>query len=171
MQGIPCGDGKAAPIYELAYESKWEAINQRLRRGHRAIYEWHCDEGSGEKIFLVKDGSLHTPPFSSAVCRYHARSVDPDCAELGYEVKEEVISSRSNLLMKSSHRTAAELLRFAVSTRSNIGSGTRGPVTASSKKIFTSLWAQETPGDWLTMVNGAEPTLSRRQMSGLVLRQ
>ena len=54
---------------------KMEALAQRLHaKGLGSTHTGHVSEGSGENIFLVLDGKMHTPPLASAgLRRNHAQ--------------------------------------------------------------------------------------------------
>jgi branched-chain amino acid aminotransferase len=116
-------------------------------------------EGSGENIFLVKDGQLHTPPLSAAILNGITRdSVIQIARGLGYEVKESTVPRASLYIADEVFftGTAAEVTPIRSIDRIKVGNGARGPITAAIQKEFYAITSghKEAPGDWLTFING-----------------
>ena len=58
---------KATGIYLNSMLAVHEAQRARLRRGDPAHPRGHVADGSGENIFIVKDGAISTPPLSTSI--------------------------------------------------------------------------------------------------------
>ena len=108
-------------------------------------------EGSGENIFLVKNGVLMTPALSHSVLSGITRDTVIQLAkELGIEVREcsiprELLYLADELFFTG---TAAEIIAIRSVDRINVGSGRRGPVTESLKNAFFGLFSGRTPDQW-----------------------
>jgi branched-chain amino acid aminotransferase len=150
---------KAAANYMNSQLIKMEAISNGFAEGIALDTQGLVSEGSGENIFLVRDGCLHTPPLSSAVLPGITRdSVIEIARGLGYEVKESAIPRAALYIADEVFftGTAAEITPIRSIDRIQIGQGVRGPVTAAIQKEFYDITSgrKEAPGDWLTFANG-----------------
>jgi len=150
---------KAAANYMNSQLIKMEAITNGFVEGIALDTTGAVSEGSGENLFLVKGGCLHTPPLSSAVLPGITRdSVIQIARGLGFEVKESVIPRAALYIADEVFftGTAAEVTPIRSIDKIKIGSGARGPVTAAIQKEFFNITSglKEAPGDWLTIVNG-----------------
>jgi branched-chain amino acid aminotransferase len=96
-------------------------------------------EGSGQNLFLVRDGVLHTPPLASAGLSGITRDIVITLAQdHGYEVREqdlprEMIYVADELFFTG---TAAEISPIRSVDKIAIGSGRRGPITAALQQAF-----------------------------------
>jgi branched-chain amino acid aminotransferase len=94
-------------------------------------------DGSGENVFVVRDGVLHTPPTSDSCLPGITRdSVIRIARELGYEVRE-VTLVRTDLYFADEVflcGTAAEVT--PVASIDDQATGGRGPVTAHIQQVF-----------------------------------
>ena len=114
-------------------------------------------EGSGENIFLVKDGAIRTPPTSAAIPAGITRATVMQLAsELGYELREQSFTvdemwTADELFMTG---TAAEVTPVREVDGRRIGSGEPGPVTRRLQDRFFALVGGKDPAhaDWLTPV-------------------
>lgn len=119
----------------------------------------YVSEGSGENIFLVDDGVIHTPPLSASVLAgVTRRAVITLAHDLGYEVREEIIPREWLYIADEVFftGTAAEITPIKSIDRIPIGSGSRGPVTKRLQEEFfgiTSGQIEDRHG-WLTYVGG-----------------
>jgi len=114
-------------------------------------------EGSGENVFMVKDGALYTPPVSQSILAGITRaSVMTLAKDLGYEVYEHPISR--DMLYQADELffcgTAAELTPIRSVDRIPIGSGSRGPITKALQEEFFAITKGEKPDrhGWLRFV-------------------
>jgi branched-chain amino acid aminotransferase len=94
-------------------------------------------DGSGENVFVVRDGVLHTPPTSDSCLPGITRdSIMLIARELGYEVKE-VNLVRTDLYFADEVflcGTAAEVT--PVASIDDQATGGRGPVTEEIQRVF-----------------------------------
>lgn len=115
-------------------------------------------EGSGENIFIVKHGIIHTPDLSSAL-----EGITRDCilqlaAESGIAVQERRIS-RDELYSADEAfftGTAAEVTPIREADRRLIGAGHRGPLTTRLQSLYFDCVKGRAAHhqDWLTVVGG-----------------
>ncbi len=112
-------------------------------------------EGSGENVFMVKDGVLYTPPLHNSILSGITRdSVMVLAKELGYEAREETITRDMLYLADELFfcGTAAELTPIRSVDGITIGAGKRGPITKAIQDRFFAIVhgeAEDVYG-WLT---------------------
>ena len=96
-------------------------------------------EGSGENIFMVRDGELATPPISSGTLDGITRSsIIKVARDMGFNVSERSIE-RSELYSAEELffvGTAAEVTPIFEVDRRKVGGGTVGPITERMKSKF-----------------------------------
>jgi branched-chain amino acid aminotransferase len=114
-------------------------------------------EGSGENLFLIKDGMIYTPPLASSILSGITRaSIHTIARDLGYEVKEMTITREMLYLADELFftGTAAEVTPICSVDRLPIGSGTRGPITQAIQQRFFNIVAGRHPDEhgWLDYV-------------------
>jgi len=128
--------------------------------------EGYVSEGSGENVFVVRDGVVYTPSLAHSILPGVTRQVAITLLrELGYEVQEvslprEMLYLADEIFLTG---TAAEITPVRSVDRVPVGPGRRGPVTERVQKAFfdvVSGRAQDRHG-WLTPVRvRSEPTPS-----------
>lgn len=114
-------------------------------------------EGSGENIFVVRDGKVQTPPLGASILPGITRdSVFRIAKELGYEVQETLIPREALYIADEVFfsGTAVEVTPVRSIDRITIGSGRRGPITERIQKHFFDYVAgkMEDRYSWLTPV-------------------
>ena len=120
-------------------------------------YAGHVSEGSGENIFLVEDGVLHTPSLGSSNLRGITRdSIIKVARDLGYEVIEETIV-RERLYLADEvffTGTAAEVTPIRSIDHRQIGIGKRGPISEKIQSAFFDIVEAkvEDKYDWLSYI-------------------
>jgi branched-chain amino acid aminotransferase len=96
-------------------------------------------EGSGENLFMVRDGQIHTPPLNAGILPGITRdSVMKLAKEMGHDIVEQNIV-RSELYMADElffTGTAAEVTPIREVDRRAVGSGKPGPLTKALQKRF-----------------------------------
>ncbi len=117
-------------------------------------------EGSGENIFMVRDGRLLTPPLSSSILPGITRdSVMRLARDAGMDVVEERIPRECLYTADEAFftGTAAEITPIRSVDRVRVGEGTRGPVTRTLQEAYFRLirGESEDPYGWLTPVRAA----------------
>ena len=108
-------------------------------------------EGSGENLFLVKDGVLLTPALAHSVLGGLTRdSVIRLARERGIEVREMAIPRELLYLADEAFftGTAVEITPIRSVDRLPVGNGKRGPVTETLQNAFFGLFAGKTPDRW-----------------------
>jgi branched-chain amino acid aminotransferase len=150
---------KSAANYLNSQLIKMDAIKNGYSEGIALDGQGHVSEGSGENIFLIKDGVIFTPPLSSAVLPGITRDSVMQLAKLlGYEVREQVMPRASLYIADEIFftGTAAEVTPIRSIDKIKIGNGSRGPITAAIQKEFFAITSgeKEAPGNWLTFANG-----------------
>ncbi len=114
-------------------------------------------EGSGENIFLVRDGVLFTPPlFSSILEGITRRCVINLAQDLGYEVREECVPREALYVADEVFftGTAAEITPIRSVDQIPVGAGKRGPITKQLQEEFFGLSSGKLPDrhGWLKPV-------------------
>ena len=114
-------------------------------------------EGSGENIFIVRDGILYTPDLTSALDGITRRTIMQLAREANIEVVEKRITRDEVYIADEAFftGTAAEVTPIREVDNRAIGSGSRGPVTALLQKMYFDVVHGRSPvhHDWLTLVS------------------
>jgi branched-chain amino acid aminotransferase len=148
---------KSGANYMNSQLIKMEALLDGYSEGIALNIRGHISEGSGENLFIVRDGVVYTPPLSSSVLPGITRaSVMTLLKELGVSVVEDTIPREMLYIADEVFFTgsAAEVTPIRSIDKIVIGSGKRGPVT---KKIQEAFFAyingnREDTYGWLTFV-------------------
>jgi len=148
---------KAGGNYLNSQLIKMEALQDGFDEGIALDSFGFVSEGSGENIFIVKNGVIFTPPTSSAILAGITRhSMFVIARELGMEIRQQVLPRESLYIADEVFLTgtAAELTPVAKIDNIKIGDGKRGPVTEKLQKAYFDILTGETPDrfDWLTPV-------------------
>jgi branched-chain amino acid aminotransferase len=114
-------------------------------------------EGSGQNLFLVRNGVILTPSLGSSVLQGITReTVMTLAADLGYEVRETSIPREFLYLADEAFfcGTAVEITPIRSIDKIAVGSGERGPVTEALQKRFFAILGGDLPDthQWLTPV-------------------
>ena len=147
---------KAAANYMNSQLVKMEALTNGYTEGITLDASGHISEGSGENIFVVREGKIITPPLSSSILPGITRdSVITLAQELGYTVIEQAISREMLYIADEVFftGTAAEITPIRSVDRIVVGKGQPGPITLSLQARFLSIvqgQAEDKYG-WLTL--------------------
>ncbi len=118
--------------------------------------EGYVAEGSGENIFLVRDGVLYTPDLTSALDGITRNTIFQLAGELGISVKEKRITRDEVYVADEAFftGTAAEVTPIREVDNRLIGSGKRGPITEKLQSMYFDVvhGRAENHQDWLTDV-------------------
>ena len=119
--------------------------------------EGYVAEGSGENIFIVRDGIVHTPELTSCLDGITRASILSFIAELGLTIKERRITRDEVYIADEAFftGTAAEVLPIHELDGRVIGSGSRGPITEKLQAMYFDQVKgrrKENP-EWLTPVS------------------
>ena len=149
---------KSAANYANSQLIKMEAIVEGYSEGIALDTTGQVSEGSGENVFLVRDGVLYTPPLAASILPGITRdSVITLARGLGYEAREQAIPREMLYIADEVFfaGTAVEITPVRSIDKITIGTGTRGPVTEAIQAAFFGLidgTAPDTHG-WLTCVH------------------
>jgi branched-chain amino acid aminotransferase len=113
-------------------------------------------EGSGENIFIVKQGKIYTPDLTSCLEGITRASVIELAAEIGIPVIDKRITRDEIYCADEAFfsGTAAEVTPIRELDNRIIGSGKRGPITAQIQTLFFDCvkGKAKNHADWLTLV-------------------
>jgi len=100
--------------------------------------EGYVAEGSGENIFLVRNGVLYTPDLTSALDGITRDTLFTLAAEIGVTVKEKRITRDEVYIADEAFftGTAAEVTPIREVDNRTIGNGSRGPITERLQTLF-----------------------------------
>jgi branched-chain amino acid aminotransferase len=158
---------KTSANYANAQLIKMEAIVDGYAEGIALDSFGFVSEGSGQNIFIVRNGALYTPPMAAAILPGITRdSVITLARELGYRVHEEMLPREILYIADELFfaGTAVEITPIRSVDKIVIGSGTRGPVTTAIQRAFFDVISGVAPDthNWLTYVyqDAADPAVS-----------
>lgn len=124
------------------YINSMLALNEAISGGAEEALlldnEGYVAEGSGENIFIVRDGVLHTPELTSCLEGITRATIIDFARELGLEVKERRITRDEVYIAEEAFftGTAAEVLPIRELDGRQIGEGKRGPVTEKLQSMY-----------------------------------
>lgn len=100
--------------------------------------EGYVAEGSGENIFIVRDGIIYTPELTSCLDGITRATIFQLAAECGYTIKEKRITRDEVYVADEAFftGTAAEVLPIRILDGRNIGEGKRGPITERLQSLY-----------------------------------
>lgn len=118
--------------------------------------EGYVAEGSGENIFIVKNGVIYTPDLTSALNGITRNTILRLCQELGIEIVEKRITRDEVYIADEAFftGTAAEVTPIREVDNRKIGCGSRGPITEKLQTLYFDVVHGRTTieADWLTTV-------------------
>jgi branched-chain amino acid aminotransferase len=117
----------------------------------------YVSEGSGENIFVIMDGKIYTPPVGNSILTGITRSFAITLAEeKGYRVLEQQIPREMLYIADELFftGTAAEITPIRSVDGTEIGGGSRGPITTEIQSDFFAILSGEVEDrhGWLTPV-------------------
>lgn len=148
---------KACGNYLSSQLIKMEALEDGYDEGIALDYNGYLSEGSGENLFIIKNGIIYTPAMSgSALPGITRDSIMIIAKEMGYTIKEEGLP-REMLYVADEiffTGTAAEVTPVSRVDKIVIGNGERGPITEKIQKKFFDIveGREEDKYGWLTYV-------------------
>jgi len=140
---------------------KMEAIARGCVEGIALDSIGNVSEGSGENLFIVRDGALITPPFDASILPGITRNTIMQFAmELGIKVIEANIPREALYIADEVFFTgsAAEITPISMIDKIKIGEGQRGPITEKLQHRFFEYLSGDVPDTygWLDMVYAEE---------------
>ncbi|MCK7549771.1 branched-chain amino acid transaminase [Marinobacter koreensis] len=142
------------------YINSMLALNEAISGGAEEALlldnEGYVAEGSGENIFIVRDGVLHTPELTSCLEGITRATIITFAKELGLEVRERRITRDEVYIAEEAFftGTAAEVLPIRELDGRVIGAGKRGPVTEKLQAMYFDAVKGKSAkhANWLTPV-------------------
>ncbi len=155
---------KSSANYANSGLIKMEAIADGYAEGLALDSFGYLSEGSGENVFLVRNGVIYTPPITAAILAGITRdSVITLARDLGYRVREEMIPRELLYIADEMFftGTAVEITPVRSVDKLQVGNGRRGPITEAIQRAFFDVINGEVPDThgWLTYVYPAESAL------------
>ena len=118
--------------------------------------EGYVAEGSGENIFVVREGELYTPELTSCLDGITRRTIFDLAQDLGLVIHEKRITRDEVYVADEAFftGTAAEVLPIRELDGRTIGSGERGPITEKLQSQYFSAVKGELDAhsDWLAPI-------------------
>ena len=155
---------KAGGNYLNASLVKMDAVLNGYVEGIMLNTGGYLAEGSGENLFVVRDGVLHTAPAALSILPGITRDAVMTLArERGYEIKEALIPREALYIADELFftGTAAEVTPIRSVDHHTIGSGRRGPITEELQEAFFDVVQRgNDPHGWLTPVEVAADAVS-----------
>jgi branched-chain amino acid aminotransferase len=149
--------GKIVGQYVNSILAKREAMKAGYQEAIMLDTAGYVSECSGENLFLVRNGVIHTPPEGSSILGGITRdTVLRLAADLGYEVRfssftRDQLDIADEVFLTG---TAAEITPVREIDDRPIGSGKPGPVTQALQTLFFDIvkGKHEGYGEWLDWV-------------------
>ena len=144
------------------YINSMLALNEAISGGAEEALlldnEGYVAEGSGENIFIVRDGVLHTPELTSCLEGITRATIIDFARDLGLQVKERRITRDEVYVAEEAFftGTAAEVLPIRELDGRQIGEGKRGPVTEKLQSMYFDAvkGKLDKRSEWLSHVKG-----------------
>jgi branched-chain amino acid aminotransferase len=155
---------KSTANYANSALIKMEALADGYAEGIALDVHGNVSEGSGQNVFMIRDGVIYTPPLASSVLAGITRdSVVTLARDLGFSVVESNIPREALYIADEVFftGTAAEVSPVRSVDKIKIGAGRRGPITEALQRAFFDYINGEVPDThgWLTYVYAEESAL------------
>jgi branched-chain amino acid aminotransferase len=136
------------------------ALQEALRDGYDEALlldtEGYVAEGSGENVFIVRDGILYTPDLTSALEGITRDTILRFAADLGLVVREKRITRDEVYIADEAFftGTAAEVTPIREVDGRTIGDGRRGPITLRLQTLYFDQvkGRRDVYPEWLTTI-------------------
>ena len=150
---------KAGANYMNSQLIRMEAAKNGYAEGIALDNNGFVSEGSGENIFVIRDGKVHTPPVGASVLPGITRdSIITLVRQLGIPLVETIIPREMLYIADEVFfcGTAAEVTPIRSVDRIQIGEGRRGPITERIQQRFFDIVQGKAKDEfgWLTPVAG-----------------
>jgi branched-chain amino acid aminotransferase len=151
---------KTSGNYANAALIRMEAESNGYSEGIALDTFGYVSEGSGENVFVVRDGAIYTPPLAASILSGITREMIITVAEdLGYRVREEMIPRELLYIADELFfaGTAVEITPVRSVDKIKVGDGRRGPVTEAIQSRFLGIINGDHPDThgWLTFLDAA----------------
>jgi branched-chain amino acid aminotransferase len=156
---------KSVANYANAQLIKMEAVVDGYTEAIALDTNGNLSEGSGQNLFIVRDGVILTPPIGNSVLS----GITRDCVmtiarDLGFEVREQTLPREMLYIGEEVFfvGTAVEVTPIRSVDRIKVGRGRRGPVTEAIQQRFFQIVRGDAPDThgWLQFVQTPAGTAS-----------
>lgn len=115
-----------------------EALNDGYDEALLLDTNGYVMEGSGENVFIVRDGVIYTPDLTSALDGITRNTIKTFAKDLGIEVQEKRITRDEVYIADEAFftGTAAEVTPIRELDGRAIGNGARGPITEKLQTLY-----------------------------------
>jgi len=154
---ITMTQAKAVSNYTNSILANMEALDDGYDEAMLLDANGFVSEGSGENLFVVKDGVVYTPDLSAGALNGITRNtVLHICKDLGLDVVQKRITRDEVYIADEAFfsGTAAEITPIRELDRLPIGCGSRGPITEKIQSAFFDIVNGRNPkyAHWLAKV-------------------
>ena len=148
---------KSVANYANAQLIKMEAVADGYTEAIALDTYGNLSEGSGQNLFVVRDGIIRTPPIGNSVLS----GITRDCVitlakDLGFEVREQTLPRETLYVADEVFfvGTAVEVTPIRSVDRIKVGCGRRGPITETLQQRFFQIVRGDAPDThgWLQFV-------------------
>ncbi|HEV7856098.1 MAG TPA: branched-chain-amino-acid transaminase, partial [Herminiimonas sp.] len=147
---------KASGYYINSILANQEALADGYDEALLLDTDGYVSEGSGENVFIVKNGKIYTPDLASCLDGITRDAVVTIAHDLGFEVIQKRITRDEVYCCDEAFftGTAAEVTPIRELDNRQIGDGKRGPITEKIQALFFDAVAGKAPQykHWLTIV-------------------
>jgi branched-chain amino acid aminotransferase len=156
---------KSVANYANSQLIKMEAILEGYAEGIALDTDGNLSEGSGQNIFIVRDGVIHTPPVGSSILSGITRdSVVTIAKDMGFEVREQVLPREMLYVADEVFfvGTAVEVTPIKSVDKIKVGRGRRGPITEALQQRFFDIVKGDAPDThgWLQYLEAPQAATS-----------
>jgi len=157
---------KAGANYMSSQLIKMEAIVNGYAEGIALDIAGYVSEGSGENVFVVRDGKIHTPPLAASALPGITRDTVLTLAQeleipvIQEQIPREFLYIADEVFLSG---TAAEITPVRSVDRIMVGNGRRGPIAEKLQKAFFAIidGGQPDTHGWLSPVEARQPVAAR----------
>ena len=147
---------KFSGTYANSILANQEALEHGYDEALLLDVDGYVAEGSGENLFIVKNGKLYEPELTSALIGITRDAVISMARDIGVEVEARRLTRDDIYIADEAFftGTAAEVTPIRELDSRRIGSGERGPITAKLQSMFFDVvnGRSEKYRNWLTYV-------------------
>ncbi len=147
---------KTVANYANSLLAKREALTDGYDEAMLLDTDGYVAEGSGENVFIVRNGVIKTPPLTAILEGITRETIITLAEERGLRVKEERFTRDELYIADEAFftGTAAEITPIREVDNRKIGGGKPGPVTAALQAAFFDVvhGRDKKHADWLAMI-------------------
>jgi branched-chain amino acid aminotransferase len=147
---------KASGYYINSILANQEALTDGYDEALLLDTDGYVSEGSGENVFIVKNGKIYTPDLASCLDGITRDALLTMARDLGIPIQEKRITRDEMYCCDEAFftGTAAEVTPIRELDNRTIGQGTRGPITEKLQSLFFDVVSGKAPQyqHWLTLV-------------------